>query len=829
MNQFRLAGFWSVCSFLCLCMTMPVQLSWTQMQGWSEEKQLVQAGTIEDRVTTPAIAVSGNNVYIAFRQKQIKIIRSSDLGKTWSEPVEVSKGQTINNYPAIAVFDSKVVVVWSSFIKVESGLNTLQLFYSESSNRGIDWSDPKRLTQTRELALKPMFLQTGDSALLTWLETPLPETLGNISAEATTAISPETIDQLFEPGSLSQSLNAQRKQVRTKFYVSTYTPRSGQFSPPVAQPDENFGSAMPRVYTLFGPVNNKLYLALNTNTEIKLYESSDQGQDWKRSFDESTFFDARFLVDLKIINGKREGVMAKADITAYQTSPIEFFKDDSLNNKVQLSPPHYVRSVPKFEMKDNVYHVVWEAGNQDQSHITYMRTDNIPPTSTMVQPADPNVKESQITFGWKGEDNISYTERLMYSYSIEENQWSQPQAQTTVALDAPADGDYTFKVRAEDVAGNIQNPVTEFKYNTFQSAPDCEMTNPPAAGQVIASRSVKIPFSTKDNSDSAAQITYSAQVDDGEWSEFHSGSEHTFTNLSNGEHILRIRTKDSRGNIDPTPALCRVNVSVGLELVLENVPALNTNEQQLSFSWSAKDDTGKVVQLQCYYTLNGQAAQNTTSPTTLDLTDLEEGRHIVKIWGVDPSGDKTGEVEHQWIIDRTPPETTAAFKREYSAGKALIELNANDPNLGGDVQTLVPTKYEYSIAEGEWIEFEHHGGNWVTYQPLPFYAWGYIVNIRAVDRAGNVDASPVTVDLRIFTRTNPLIFYPVVVVLILLILFIIKSLIPARGGSVKRKPVAAATSASSFDSDMESGNPVEEPPKTSSFSMDDDDEDDPYK
>ena len=204
MTQFRLAGFWSICSVYCACV-LSSPASWAQVQGWSEEKQLVQAGTIEDRVTTPAIAVNGNNVYIVYRQRQIKIIHSTDLGKTWSEPVTINPNQPINNYPAIAVFDSKLVVVWSSLIKIESGLNSLQLFYAESSNRGISWSEPKRLTQTREMTLKPTFLHVGDTALLTWLETPLPETLGNLSAEATTALNPDSIDRLFEPGSLSQS------------------------------------------------------------------------------------------------------------------------------------------------------------------------------------------------------------------------------------------------------------------------------------------------------------------------------------------------------------------------------------------------------------------------------------------------------------------------------------------------------------------------------------------------------------------------------------------------------------------------------------------------
>lgn len=824
MNQFRFAELWAFGFIFTLVITVTAQPSWSQV-GWSEEKQLVQEGSIENRVTTPSIAVNGENVYIVYRQKNIKIIRSSDLGKTWSDPVTINPNQPINNYPTIAVFGSNLVVVWSSFVRVDSGLNSLQLFYAESGNRGISWSEPKRLNNTRDLALKPMFLHTGDTAVLTWLETPLQETLGGISTSANQTLTPETINQILESGISGSSLGAQMSQVRTKFYVSTYTARSGEFSSPVVQPDENFGSTLPRVFSLFGPVNNKLYIALNTNTEIKLYESTDQGQNWKRSFDESSFFDSRYLIDMKIIDGNREGVMTGAGITASQREPVEFFSENSLTNKIQLSPPHYVRSVPKFEMKDGIYHAVWEAGNQELSYITYMRTDEIPPTSSMVQPSDPSVKESKITFGWQGDDNISYTERLMYSYSVTENQWSQPQAETTVTIDAPADGEYIFRVRAEDVAGNIQNPVTEFTYNTFQSAPNGDWTNPPSPGQVLTSRSVTIPFTAQDNSDSPEQITYSVKVNDEPWSEFQNGSEHTFTNLPNGNHVLSIRTKDSRGNIDPTPSQCRVSVSVGLELVLNEMPILNSNVETSSFTWTAKDDTGNNVELQCYYILNGQAAQQTTTSTSLDLTGLEEGRYTIKIWGVDPSGDKTGEAEHQWVIDRTPPETTASFKREYSNGKAFIDLNATDQNLPDGTETLSPSKYEYNINDEGWNEFDHIGGNWLTSRSLPFYAWGYIVNIRAIDRAGNVDSTPVSIDLRIHSRTNPYIFYSVIGVLVIILLFLLKMIIPT-GGGAPRKSAATASTTSAFDSEMGDSSTDGDTTKKTSFSMDDDD--DPY-
>ncbi len=823
MNLFRLSCVGIITLALMAVVFSLPQAGWSQVQGWSEEKNLVQAGTIDNRVTTPSIAVSGENVYIVYRQRQIKMIRSTDRGKTWSEPVIINPEQSINNYPAIAVFGSNIVVVWSSFVRNSSGMYSVPLYYSESGNRGIDWSEPKPVVQTSDIALKPMFLNLGDRALLTWLETPLQETLGDITTDPNTAVSPDSITELFDPSSLSESLQAQQSRVRYRFFSSLYSPRSQSFTSPNPQPNESFGASLPHLFTMFGPMNNKIHIVMNENTNIKLYESTDEGQNWKQSYDDASFFDTRYLVDMKVIDGERRGVMVGREAVAYQRVPVQFFRNNSLNDTIQLTPPYYVRSAPKYERNDGIDHVVWEAGNQDQSRITYMRTDDVPPTSQIVQPTDPAVKERTITFGWTGNDNISYTERLMYSYSTEENQWSQPQSETTVTIEAPPDGEYTFRVRAEDVAGNIQDPVTEFVYNTFQSAPDTTWVNPPSPGEILTARSVTLSFASEDNSDSGDQITYAAQVDDEPWSDFQSGSEHTFRALSNGQHILRIRTQDSRGNIDPTPAEIRVTVQVDLELVMEEQPNLNTNAETSKFAWTAKDDTGRTVDLQCYYILNGQPAQPTTTSTSLELTGLEEGRYSIVIWGVDPSGDKTAELDYQWVVDRTPPETTASFNREFSNGKPIIQLEASDPNLPGGETTSSPAQFEYKINEADWKQFEHYGGNWITDQPLPFYAWGHTLHVRAIDRAGNIDESAATIDLRLFSRSNPYILYPVLAVLVIALLFLIKMVIPT-GGGTRRKATTPAAEESAFDSTLDT---EDETKTTSSFDMDDD-KDDPY-
>ena len=796
---------------------------YAQVQGWCEEKYLVQESNRDKRVSNPSLAVAGDHVYLVYRQQGIYFMQSGDRGKTWSAPQMLSKDQPVCGAPAVAAFDSKLVVVWPALIKIET-FTAFQLFFVENTPGSDTWSAPRRLNDSRDHVINPRFLNLGDQALLVWFETPLAETLGGISTMKGSNISVESVEQLFDTRIMQGSLADQRQRVRSKFYASSYTPRSGTFSPP-ASIDEIFAQSFPHLYTVYGPIGGKVYLAANENTDIRCYESADQGRNWKKTFDEVPYFDSRMMLDLLVIDGKRYATWMTRD--PYQQIPVNFFTD-SIKKTIQLSPPHFVRSLPRLVSSQGDFHAVWEAGNQDQSRLVYMRSDKVPPNSTIVNPTSPEVLERKTAFGWTGNDNISSTDRLMYSYSYKEGTWSQPQAETVAVIDTPPDGEYTFRVRAEDVAGNIQTPESQFAFNTYRSAPDTLISSPPDPNQELNTRTVTLAFTGEDNTDPPARLTFSAQVDDGPWTDFTSGSSYAFANLSNGEHILRLKTRDTRGNVDPTPASCRVRIKVGMELVLDETPPLNTNAETLSFRWTTKDDKGQPVTLKCLYRLNGGDAKEIPPGNTFNLTGLEEGRYEITLWGVDPSGDQTPEVKYQWVVDLTPPNTMAAFTKEYRNGMPLIQLSAEDPEIQGGVQSVTPRKYEYKISDGEWTALDHPGGNWPVPHVLSMISWGYVVTIRAIDAAGNADLSPLAIDLRLFSRTEPWILYTVAAVLGIILVLVIRALV-LRSGRVRR-PMAASPAAgthaytSSFDEEPSGTKP--ESSSSSTFKFDDDE--DPY-
>jgi len=363
-------------------------------------------------------------------------------------------------------------------------------------------------------------------------------------------------------------------------------------------------------------------------------------------------------------------------------------------------------------------------------------------------------------------------------------------------MKTPKDGEYTFRVRAEDVAGNIQDKLAEFNFNTFKSAPDTEITSTPSPNEELNTRQVEISFTGMDNNDAPSDLEFSVRADDGEWGEFEKKTSHTFDNLSNGKHQFQVRARDSRGNVDASPASCAVTIKVGLELILEGVPELTTNEEEISFSWTGKDDKGQPAELTYYYRLDKQAPKKLDT-NSVSLQSLEEGRHEFVVWGQDESGDKTPEVSYRWLIDRTPPETFATFTKEFVNKFPKIDLRSEDPN-----NSVQPSKFEYRIGDSEWIPFSNPGATWLFDRTLSYFSFGYVVEVRSIDSAGNIDPTPAVVDLRIF-NTRPVYFYSVVAVLAILLLFILKVLL---GKLRAKKPVSSASMSSEG---MEDGDSTE--------------------
>jgi len=779
-------------------------------KGWSEERRLVTSPTIQWYY--PALAAKGDLVFVAYAEGALKMLISRDGGKNWAEPMVLSGNLPINFSPAIAIVKDEVVVAWPSIVEMNQ-TRARQMFASRSADGGKTWTPPKQIAQSPNHCLSPRFLSIGSSALLVWQEIPLETTLGSVNLNERTDWSPDSIEAglgKMELGDTQQSgLN-----VHVTVLSCFYNEADNAFTPP-RRIKEVFAEKMPSIFQVYGPENGQFFLTLNKDTEIQTSISADQGQTWAEYFGGTQQFDSRMVVDVVSTAGGRRAVWSRR--APYQAVEINFREQLDEQTKI-LTVPYYLRTTPRLAISEDVYHIAWSAGESENSWISYMRTDSIRPTTQITAPSDPNVNEPQIRFAWTANDNISENAQLTYSHRINQNPWSSFAKEPYVVIETPPDGEYAFCIRAMDVAGNIQEPASEFKFNTFQAAPDTQILNKPDAPPTINTRSHSIEFTGKDNTQKPEELQYAVQLDDGEWSAFFPERTYEFAKLANGEHTLRVRSMDARENIDATPDETKVIVKVGLEVRFVEQPPAYTNQDEIPVSWEGLDDTGAQVAFNFFSKLDDGAPQTHGTEGKTVLKNIEEGKHTITIWAVDPAGNKTPEESAQFTVDRTPPETTAVFEYRWSesGGYPIVTLEGTDPAIGEDGQPKPIRFFQYHLGDERWQDAPLPAGkDWIVTKPLSFYSWGYNASVRAVDPAGNFDPTPAVVNLTILKRYTTLTLGIVGGVGGVVILFLLITLLRRRGS---RRPVIPEAPS---PLDAYASRTSEEPEETSSYGTSD--------
>ena len=96
----------------------------------------------------------------------------------------------------------------------------------------------------------------------------------------------------------------------------------------------------------------------------------------------------------------------------------------------------------------------------DPSSISTGHYDNTPPDTTITSGPSGTIDYNDPTFGWSGSDDTTPSNYLEYQYKIDNSDWSSWSSTTSKYYSGLSDGSHTFKVRARDLSGNIENPPT---------------------------------------------------------------------------------------------------------------------------------------------------------------------------------------------------------------------------------------------------------------------------------------------------------------------------------------------------------------------------------
>ncbi len=274
------------------------------------------------------------------------------------------------------------------------------------------------------------------------------------------------------------------------------------------------------------------------------------------------------------------------------------------------------------------------------------------------------------------------------------------------------DGEHRLAVRATGISGVAGEPdVYEWIVDT--RAPRTRFTRAPSPA--TRARSARLRFAANER-----DVRFSCKLDDSRWHPC--TSPESLANLTEAPHRFAVRAHDRAGNRDRTPALRRWVVDRTPPDAAIRGPGGPTG-RTARFTLTA---TESGVTFRC--SLDGAAFGGCSA--SLVLSRLGAGRHTLRVVARDAAGNVDGiPAEHRWRVDASAPGTLLVDHPPpvTGSGRAMFAFAATEPGA----------RFECSLDGRAFASCSSP----IVY--IGMTAGRHVFSVRARDRAGNVDASPV--------------------------------------------------------------------------------------
>ena len=335
--------------------------------------------------------------------------------------------------------------------------------------------------------------------------------------------------------------------------------------------------------------------------------------------------------------------------------------------------------------------------------------DTTEPDTTILSGPTGVIATDQATFTFSSDDPLAEFECRLDSES-----WSAcPTPRTISSL---AEGAHTFEVRAIDEAGNVDSTPASRIFTVDTEAPDTTIHSGPSGP--TASDSATFTFTSGDGT-----ATFECSFDGSAW--YACSSPQSFFLLAQGPHSFQVRGVDGLGNEDLTPATRNFQVdTVAPDTTIDSGPSGVVATDSPTFTFSSNDGTASF---RCKLDSDPWA----TCSTPLDLVQLEDGPHTVRVEAFDAAGN----------VDATPAERT--FTVDTSAPTTSIDggpsglTASNDPSFTFSSDDPSAT-FECKLDLDPWDAC-------TSPHPLSDVSDGsHTFSVRAADTLGNVDQTPAT-------------------------------------------------------------------------------------
>jgi len=364
------------------------------------------------------------------------------------------------------------------------------------------------------------------------------------------------------------------------------------------------------------------------------------------------------------------------------------------------------------------------AGNDDPTPASYTWTvdTTAPDTALVTTPSNPS-NDSTPIFTFTSSD-VTAT----FQCSVDGGVFSACATPNTLA--ALIDGSHTFQVRAVDTASNVDATPASFTWIIDLTTPNTTITSNPS--NPTNSTSASFDFIGDDGSGSGSGVaSFECDLDGGGFSAC--ASPQSYSGLSDGSHTFQVRAVDAVGNTDPTPASFTWVIDMIAPITtIDSNPLDPDNDATPTFTFSGDDGVGSgIASFECQIDAGGFSACS----TPITLASLADGLHTFQVRAIDnvANVDATP-ASYTWTIDTTAPDTSITTNPSDPSADNTPDFSFTGSDTGGSGVA----SFECQIDSGGFSACTSGS----TFGPLGDGSRTF--EVRALDNAGNVDASPAT-------------------------------------------------------------------------------------
>ena len=281
-----------------------------------------------------------------------------------------------------------------------------------------------------------------------------------------------------------------------------------------------------------------------------------------------------------------------------------------------------------------------------------------------------------------------------------------------------ADGPHVVEVRATDYAGNVDPTPARLDWTVDTRPADTVIDSGPAATE--QSRSATFALRAV-----PAGGGFECRLDGGAWRAC--AATHTLDLVAGGSHTFEARATGG-GTPDPTPARWLWTVDAGPTPTVVSGPPALTGDPTARFQLASDHPAAR---LDC--ALDGGAWQ--TCGTDPVFAGLADGDHTLAVRAVDGGGRAGALAEPwRWTVDTLPPDTLLISGPEPIRRWSDVEVAFRASEPGARFECHLDARNWTRCASPYWLGNVGNG----THR----------VEVRAIDAAGHVDASPLIVTWR---------------------------------------------------------------------------------